>query len=122
MFDFVKKAGEARPIIVKCVGGAIQGYAFGCVVGLFTDKKKPNMSTIALDAHNVGRKFAMVGMIYSATEIVLEKYQGRRPINGVISSTISGVISQRKSGIKSMVTTAAAFTLYNSAYQAYDLK
>lgn len=122
MFDFVKKAGKARPVIAKCVGGAVQGYAFGCVIGLFTEKKKPSMSTIALDAHNVGKKFAMVGAIYSATEMALEKYQGKRPINGVISSTISGALSQRKSGIKSMVTTAAAFTLYNSAYQAYDLK
>lgn len=122
MFDFVKKAGKARPVIAKCVGGAMQGYAFGCIVGLFTDKKKPSMSTIALDAHNVGKKFAMVGVIYSATEMALEKCQGKRPINGVISSTISGALAQRKSGVRSMVATAAAFTLYNSAYQAYDLK
>lgn len=122
MLDFVKKAEKVRPAIVRCVGGAVQGYAFGCVIGLFTQKREPKVSTIVLDAHSVGKKFAMVGAIYSATEVVLEKYQGRRPINGVISSAFSGALAQRKSGIASMVTTAAAFTLYNGAYQAYDLK
>ena len=120
--DVRGKLEKAKPVIFKGVCGGLQGYVFGCVVGLFTNKRCTDMRTISSDLHSVGKKFALVGGIYSATEGLLEETHGRRPINSVVSSAISGMLAQRKSGARSMVTTATLFTLYNTTYQIYGLR
>lgn len=121
-FDLKKKVEKAKPIVVRGLGGAVQGYVFGCVVGLFTRKRNPDMKMIIRDVHSSGKKFGSVGALYSTTEALLDEFQGKRAVNSVFASAVSGAISQKASGKKSMVTTAALFTIYNSAYQLYGFK
>lgn len=117
-----KTENALRPIATKAVIGALQGYVFGCVVGLFTQHRGPRISAIVHEMHGTGKKFAVVGGVYSGTEAFLERYQGKRALNSAIASAVSGTIAQRQSGPTSMAATAAIFALYNSAYQVYGFK
>lgn len=121
-FGLKKGAGKIKPVVFRGLNGAVQGYVFGCVVGLFTRKQNVGIMTIMKDVHKSGTKFGTVGGIYSTTEAILDELQGKRAINSVLASVVSGSLSQRGSGKKSMVTTATVFTMYNGAYQLYGFK
>lgn len=117
-----KSIDKVKPILLKGASGAMHGYIFGSVIGLFNSKKNPKFSSIISDSNALGKKFCVVGALYSTTQAVLEEIRGKKTSNCIIASAISGSFAQRKSGSKSMATTAAAFTLYNGAYQMYGFK
>ncbi|KAM0676406.1 Mitochondrial import inner membrane translocase subunit tim22 [Gurleya vavrai] len=110
------KLNQVKPILYKTATHGIQGYVFGCMVGIFTNEKNTNLS-FAKNMHNNGIKFAKVGMVYAGTESILESVRDKRCIwNSVASGIVAGSIVNKENKVLSGIAfgTYSGFTDYYS--------
>lgn len=115
MKSYIKtKLEEYKPIIAKTVAHTAQGYLFGCMVGVFAHKKD-----IYKSMHSTGMTFAKVGLVYSSTESILEKVQGKNRYNNIAAGAITGIIVNGKRGVRDGFLSGACFGLYSGINDVY---
>ncbi|WUR03127.1 mitochondrial import inner membrane translocase subunit TIM22 (TIM22) [Vairimorpha necatrix] len=100
-----------KPKILKTVSSTLQGYLFGCMIGMFTGSDKPTIRSI----HNSGQNVAKVCLVYSATEIALETVREKNDFYTKLTSgaITGGICSKGKLVSKNTVFGALGLGMYS---------
>lgn len=114
-----EKVEKVKPHLLKVVSDTFQGYAFGCMVGVFSSDKKPTLRSI----HESGKSFAKVSLIYSTTESGLQLYGSENtPLNSFVSGAVAGGLGVNDKSKRTIFTGAASFGLYTGMSSAFSVK
>ncbi|OAF69485.1 Mitochondrial import inner membrane translocase subunit TIM22 [Intoshia linei] len=133
-----KDAMEKRIISVSesctfkaCLSG-VGGLVIGAAMGIFTAGIDPNITgtetpTIKLvwkemkhRTFSYSKNFAIVGLMYSATECMVETYRGKSDMsNSMISGGIVGSVIGARAGLKSAGLGGLGFALFSTAIDYY---
>ncbi|ADM11782.1 translocase Tim22/17-like protein [Encephalitozoon intestinalis ATCC 50506] len=114
-----EKIEKAKPHFVKAASDTLQGYIFGCMVGVFSSSERPSFKNI----HESGKSFAKISMVYSTTESALQLYGSENaPLNSLISGMVAGGLGVRDKSKKSILTGAASFGLYTGMSSVFPTK
>lgn len=107
---FQEKIEKLKPHLFKTATNTIQGYIFGCMVGVFSPSTKPTFRSM----HESGKSFAKISAIYSATESALEIYWQRdSPFNNFVSGAVAGGLGINDKSGKSVLIGVTSFGLYS---------
>ncbi|AFM98547.1 hypothetical protein KMI_13g18930 [Encephalitozoon hellem] len=114
-----EKIEKVKPHFLKVASDAIQGYAFGCMVGVLSSSGKPTLRNI----HESGKSFAKVSTIYSVTESGLQIYGLKdTPLNSFISGAVAGGLGVSDRSKRTVLAGAASFGLYTGMSSAFSTK
>lgn len=106
----LQKIEKLKPHVLKTASDTLQGYVFGCMVGVFSPSSRPCLRSM----HESGKSFARVSMIYSATESVMQAYGSRdTPLNSLVSGAVAGGLGVRCRSKEAVLIGAASFGLYS---------
>ncbi|EQB60795.1 translocase tim22 17-like protein [Vairimorpha apis BRL 01] len=81
----------SKPKIYKTVSDTLQGYLFGCMMGIFTNKNDLRLKSI----HNTGKDMAQVCAIYSVSESVLDTMNKDDKNNKLLAGMATGIICSK---------------------------
>lgn len=89
MSVILKKINRLKPKIIKGVSNTLQGYIFGCMMGLFTGNKEPSIRSV----HQSGKDVAKICAIYSTAETVIEAIRKNddfytRALSGILTGSL----------------------------------
>lgn len=82
---------SSKPKIYKTVSDTVQGYLFGCMIGIFTNKKDPRFRSI----HNSGKDMAQVCGVYSISESVLDTINNKEKNNKLFAGMVTGILCSK---------------------------
>lgn len=107
---FREKIEQLKPHVFKTASDTLQGYVFGCMVGVFSPSRKPTLRNI----HEYGKSFAKVSAVYSTTESVLEAYGPKdRALSSLISGAVAGGVGVHDRSGRSILLGAGMFGMYS---------
>lgn len=107
---------KIKPDLIKTINSGMQGYIFGCMVGIFSKESK-DIRSFAKNVNDSGILFAKVGMVYAGTECILERVRNKKcMVNGIIAGSITGSLLTKKSKVMSGV----GFGLYSGMVEYYN--
>ncbi|ELQ74914.1 putative Mitochondrial inner membrane translocase complex, subunit Tim17/22 protein [Trachipleistophora hominis] len=116
----LKKSFSSRinPIIRNVVANGAKGYVFGTLVGLLNSRK--SIKCTLSDMHSSGKRFMMLGMIYTGSEALIETVRGKRdPLNVLGASAIAGGLVMSRNGLGKSVLGAVGFSVYTGLNEFY---
>ncbi|CAD25556.1 similarity to TRANSLOCASE TIM22/17 [Encephalitozoon cuniculi GB-M1] len=114
-----EKIEKIKPHLLKTASDTLQGYVFGCMIGVFSSSEKPSLRHV----HESGKSFAKVSMIYSTTESALQLYGSKNaPLNSLISGAVAGGLGVNDRSKKSILTGAASFGLYTGMSNIFSVQ
>ncbi|AFN83268.1 translocase Tim22/17-like protein [Encephalitozoon romaleae SJ-2008] len=114
-----EKIEKVKPHFLKVASDTLQGYAFGCMVGVFSSSKKPTLSSI----HESGKSFAKISLVYSTTESSLQLYGSENaPLNSFISGVVAGGLGVNDKSKRTIFAGAASFGLYTGMSSAFSVR
>ncbi|KAM0687101.1 Mitochondrial import inner membrane translocase subunit tim22 [Conglomerata obtusa] len=114
------KLQTLKPCVIKTVTHGVQGYMFGCMVGIFSNTKNQTKATDFLkNMHSNGVTFAKVGVVYAGTECILESVRDKRC---VWNSVASGIVAGSVVGKGNVMLSGISFGAYSGLTDYYSMK
>ncbi|ELA47950.1 hypothetical protein VCUG_00533 [Vavraia culicis subsp. floridensis] len=107
-----------NPIIRNVVTNGAKGYVFGTLVGLL-NSRKPVKCTLT-DMHSSGKRFMMLGMIYTGSEALIETVRDKKcPLNVLGASAVAGGLVMSRDGLGKSLLGAVGFSVYTGLNEFY---
>ncbi|XP_063709804.1 LOW QUALITY PROTEIN: mitochondrial import inner membrane translocase subunit Tim22 [Culicoides brevitarsis] len=121
----------------KSMMSCVVGYGLGAAIGLFSSSVSPNMADPhALEKsksvgteilremrgsmHSYGKNFAVIGMVFSAIECVIESKRGVTDWkNGTYAGGVTGGLIGLRAGVKAGLFGAAGFAAFSTVIDYY---
>ncbi|KAK6089963.1 hypothetical protein P3W45_001009 [Vairimorpha bombi] len=112
------RISSLKPKLIKGISNTIQGYVFGCMMGLFTGTESPSFGSV----HRSGKDVAKICAVYSATETVLETVRDKDDhYNGLISGAVTGALCSKGPFLEgSTFLGSASLGLYSALFGKSD--
>lgn len=110
-----------NPIMRDIVTNGAKGYMFGSLIGLL-NSRRPIRHTFS-EMHLSGRRFMMLGMVYTGSEAVLETVRDKKDaLNTFGASAIAGGLVMSKSGLGKSMLGAIGFSMYTGLSELYSTR
>lgn len=112
------KISSLKPKLIKGISNTIQGYVFGCMIGLFTGTESPSFRSV----HRSGKDIAKVCAVYSVTETVLETVRNKDDFyNGLMSGAVTGALCSKGPYLGgSTILGSASLGIYSALFGKSD--
>lgn len=107
---------KLSPYISKTLSHTVQGYVFGGMVGMITNKETDTKRFIE-NVNNSAVKFAKVGFVYSTMDSITERVYGKTKYNASLNGALTGFIVG-----KNKVATSVGLGMYSALVDYYNPK
>lgn len=119
--NFQTFVSKINPTIRNVMSNGAKGYVFGTLVGLLNPREET--SCTIKEMHSSGKRFMMLGMIYTGSEALLETCRDRRDALNVLgASAIAGGLVMSRAGLKKSILGAVGFSVYTGLNEFYYSK
>ncbi|KAL0272368.1 UNVERIFIED_CONTAM: hypothetical protein PYX00_005365 [Menopon gallinae] len=136
----IKTAAETRmeaafeSCAFKSLMSCVIGYGLGAAIGLFTSSVNPTITgpeaanqtareiirDLKNTAHSYGKNFAVLGLVFSAVECIIESHRGKSDWkNSTYAGGLTGCLIGLRAGVKAGLVGAAGLAVFSTAVELY---